>query len=80
MNSFNRLGAPTVDDAATMSIEEQEVPQVFSASGRIGRLRFFVYTGLSFLVFCLVAGIGSALGIVGDPGIFAMFVAYAVFL
>jgi uncharacterized membrane protein YhaH (DUF805 family) len=61
MNPSNPFSAPTADVADIMSMEAPQVPQVWSARGRIGRLRLFVYTGVSFLVFYLVAGIGAAL-------------------
>lgn len=61
MNPSNPFSAPAADVADIMSMDAPQVPQIWSARGRIGRLRFFVYTGVSYLAFYLVAGIGAAL-------------------
>lgn len=47
-------------DISTQAQDAEYTPRVFSVSGRIGRLRFFAYGMLYYLLFAIVVGILAA--------------------
>src|SRR3954462_9866620 len=64
-----RAPAAAVADAA----DEYQPVNIYSASGRVGRVRYIAYTlGLSILFGLVVAGVAGALGAMGSAGLAAI--------
>lgn len=63
-----------VDDVSSASDAPQE-PKVWSARGRIGRLRYLAYQTGGYLALLALIGVGAAVAAAGSPAVMGIFVA-----
>jgi uncharacterized membrane protein YhaH (DUF805 family) len=69
MQNRNPYAAPRTNVSRADSAEEYGEIKVFSAQGRIGRVRFIGYTFGVTMLFMIVMAIGAGLGAMIDPSV-----------